>query len=125
MARHSIPDIIERAESRLGPVAPPPRRPLALSLLLALRPYQWTKNLIIFGGLMFGQRLLDPHAILFSIAAFVVFCALSGVVYLLNDVADREVDRAHPIKRHRPIASGELPVGAAMTAAAVLGVGGL
>jgi 4-hydroxybenzoate polyprenyltransferase len=124
MARHSIPDIIERAEPRPGPVVPPPR-PLALSLALSLRPYQWTKNLIIFAALMFGQRLLDPHAVLLSVAAFVVFCALSGVVYLLNDVADREVDRAHPIKRHRPIASGAVPVRVAVTTAAVLAAGAL
>jgi len=53
-------------------------RPLALSLVLSLRPSQWTKNLIIFAALMFGQRLLDVHAVLSSIAAFAIFCALLG-----------------------------------------------
>jgi 4-hydroxybenzoate polyprenyltransferase len=100
-------------------------RPLALDLLRSLRPSQWTKNLIIFAALMFGQRLLDPASLLYASAAFVVFCGLSGVVYLINDVADREADRRHPVKRHRPIASGAVPVGAALAAAAALGGTGL
>jgi 4-hydroxybenzoate polyprenyltransferase len=81
-------------------------RPLTLSLLLSLRPSQWTKNLIVFAGLIFGQRLLDSRAIAQSLVAFVVFCLLSGVVYLVNDVADRDADRRHPTKRFRPIAYG-------------------
>ena len=89
-------------------------RPLAIALALSLRPSQWTKNLIVFAGLIFGQRLLDPDAIVRSAAAFAVFCALSGVVYLVNDIADRAADRSHPLKRFRPIASGEVPVGAAV-----------
>ena len=60
---------------------------------------------------MFGQRLLDLRvAPRMRSAAFAIFCALSGVVYLINDVADREADRRHPVKMHRPIASGALPV---------------
>jgi 4-hydroxybenzoate polyprenyltransferase len=89
---------------------------------MSLRPSQWTKNLIIFAALIFGQRLLDPSAVVISIAAFGVFCALSGVVYLVNDVADRHADRQHPIKRHRAIASGALPVRVALATAAILGV---
>ena len=87
---------------------------MALSLVLSLRPSQWTKNLIIFLPLMFAQRLLDVQAVLYAIAAFVIFCGLSGVVYLINDVADREADRRHPVKQHRPIASGALSVPAAI-----------
>jgi 4-hydroxybenzoate polyprenyltransferase len=112
MARHPIPDIIERAAPRRVPA-----RPVALSLLSSLRPSQWSKNLIIFAALMFGQRLLDPRSFAYAGAAFVIFCALSGVVYLINDVADREADRRHPVKMHRPIASGELPVRVALGAA--------
>jgi 4-hydroxybenzoate polyprenyltransferase len=97
-------------------------RPRAVSLFLSLRPSQWTKNLFVFFGLLFGQRLLDPRAIWQSCAAFAIFCALSGVVYLVNDVADREADRQHPIKRFRPIASGEVSPGTALTLAAVLTV---
>jgi len=96
-----------------------------VSLVLSLRPSQWTKNLIIFAGLIFGQRLLDPGAVVLSLAAFAVFCALSGVVYLVNDIADREADRQHPLKRHRPIAAGDVPVLTAAGLAAVLGVAAL
>jgi 4-hydroxybenzoate polyprenyltransferase len=124
MARHSAPNIIERAKASPGR-SPRPARPLAVSLVLSLRPSQWTKNLIIFAGLIFGQRLLDPGAILHAAAAFGVFCALSGVIYLVNDVADREADRQHPLKRFRPIASGEVPVGLAIGVAVVLGAAAL
>jgi len=105
-----------------------PTRSAAFSLVVSLRPAQWTKNLIVFAGLMFGQRggapaFLDPLAIGQALAAFFIFCALSGVVYLINDVADREADRLHPLKRHRPIASGAvspgLAIGFALTLAAV------
>jgi 4-hydroxybenzoate polyprenyltransferase len=120
MARHSAPDLIEQAgasRERIGRSA----SPLAVSLVRSLRPSQWTKNLIVFGGLIFGQRLLDPGAILHAAAAFAVFCALSGVVYLINDVADREADRQHPLKQFRPIASGDVPVAAAAGLALLLG----
>ena len=98
---------------------------MILSLVLSLRPSQWTKNLIIFGALGLSQRLLDVDAVLVSCAAFAIFCVLSGVVYLLNDVADREADRQHPLKRFRPIASGALPVPVAIGWALGLGLGGL
>jgi 4-hydroxybenzoate polyprenyltransferase len=104
-----------------------PSRPVALSLLKSLRPSQWTKNLIVFAGLLFGQRgtqpaFLDPHAIAQAIAAFAIFCGLSGVVYLINDVADREADRIHPLKRSRPIASGAVSPGLALMTAAALAI---
>ena len=105
MARHTLPDFIERVDTQ-----PAAARPMALSLVLSLRPSQWTKNLIIFLPLLFAQRLLDVPAVLHAVAAFVIFCALSGVVYLINDIADREADRRHPVKKDRPIASGALPV---------------
>ena len=99
--------------------------PLVVSLVRSLRPSQWTKNLIIFAGLIFGQRLLDPASVVTSICAFLIFCALSSVVYLINDVADRDADRQHPLKRKRPIASGALPVSVAIGAAIVLAAGAL
>jgi len=123
MARHSIPDIIEQTEPRVGTAVG--ARSLPYGLARSLRPEQWTKNLIIFGALLFGQRLLDVPSVLRAAAAFAVFCGLSGVVYLLNDVADREADRSHPLKRRRPIASGEVPVSAALGTAAILGVAAL
>jgi 4-hydroxybenzoate polyprenyltransferase len=121
MARHSSPDIIEQAEPRPERVSVP-TRPLALNLVRSLRPEQWTKNLILFGGLLFGQRLFDLRSVVYATAAFVIFCALSGVVYLLNDVADRDGDRRHPLKRHRPIASGTLSTSTALVAAGVIGL---
>lgn len=95
------------------------------NLLISLRPAQWTKNLVVFAGVMFGRQLLNVEALAATLAAFGVFCGLSGVVYLVNDVADRESDRLHPKKRFRPIASGGLAVGTALAAAAVLAVGSL
>jgi 4-hydroxybenzoate polyprenyltransferase len=123
MARNSVPDMIERAEPRPGYVRASTSPPLGL--LLSLRPSQWTKNLILFAALIFGQRLLDGAAVLQASAAFAVFCVLSGVVYLINDVADRDADGRHPVKMHRPIASGTVSVSAALATAAVLGAGAL
>jgi len=100
-------------------------RPVVLNLLISLRPGQWTKNLLVFAGLLFGRRLFDRTAVGEATAAFAIFCALSGVVYLINDVVDRESDRRHPLKAERPIASGALALPAALAAAAVLGTGGL
>ncbi len=118
------------------PVAPPSGgvsgRSLPVSLLVSLRPEQWTKNVVVFAALLFGgadvtsgMQLPNPIAILRTVVAFVVFCGLSGVVYLVNDVADREGDRRHPLKATRPIASGELSAGIALAAAGVLAAGAL
>jgi 4-hydroxybenzoate polyprenyltransferase len=120
------------ARSTSSPAAVPgtsvnvvPGRSLALNLFLSLRPSQWTKNLLVFAGLLFGHRLLDPAAALAALHAFGVFCALSGVVYLINDIADRKSDQRHPIKTRRPIASGALPVPVAAGAGVVLAAGAL
>jgi 4-hydroxybenzoate polyprenyltransferase len=85
-------------------------RPTALlkDFFLSLRPYQWSKNLVIFAALVFAKELGSVHHILISVGAFLVFCVLSGAVYMLNDVVDYEKDRFHPIKKDRPIASGRL-----------------
>jgi 4-hydroxybenzoate polyprenyltransferase len=90
-------------------------------LLASLRPEQWTKNLLVLAGVVFGGRLLEPSAVAIAMVAFVVFCALSGAVYLFNDVADREADQRHPLKRERPIASGQLAVTTAVAAGVGLG----
>src|SRR5256884_9691920 len=94
------------------------------AVLVSLRPRQWVKNLFVFAGLVFGQRLFTP-AVWPALAAFAIFCGLSGAIYLVNDVADRERDRLDPRKRTRPIAAGRLPVGVAVAAAGVLVAGGL
>src|SRR5262245_54805813 len=120
MARSSSSPAVMSDTSGTG-LAEVSRRPLALSLLLSLRPGQWTKNLLVFAGLLFGKRLTDPTDILRAGTAFAVFCLLSGVVYLINDVADRESDRKHPLKAKRPIASGAVSVPLALGTAFVLG----
>jgi 4-hydroxybenzoate polyprenyltransferase len=98
-----------------------PERSLAIHVLQSLRPAQWSKNLLVFAGLLFGRRLFDPPAVLDAAAAFAVFCALSGAVYLINDISDRDSDRLHPLKAQRAIASGALPVPVAMGFAVTLG----
>ncbi len=75
---------------------------------LSLRPHQWTKNLVIFAALVFARELGHPDQILHSVLAFLIFCMLSGAVYLINDVVDYEKDRFHPIKKNRPVACGRL-----------------
>ena len=92
------------------------------ALLAAMRPHQWTKNLLVFAALVFAQRLAYGGDILRAAVAFLCFCAASSATYLFNDVCDAETDRRHPLKRHRPIASGALPAQVALLAALVLGV---
>jgi 4-hydroxybenzoate polyprenyltransferase len=94
------------------------------AVLVSLRPRQWVKNLFVFAGLVFGQRLFTP-AVWPALAAFAIFCVLSGAIYLVNDVADRDKDRLHPKKRERPIAAGRLPARVALGVAVVLAAGGL
>jgi len=102
------------------------RAPSTVGLLLvSLRPEQWTKNLLVLAGVVFGGRLLEPPAVAIALAAFAIFCSLSGAVYLFNDVADREADQNHPLKRERPIASGQLSATSAVTAGVVLGIAGV
>jgi 4-hydroxybenzoate polyprenyltransferase len=116
------------ARSTSSPVAVPDTpvsgvsgRPFALNLLNAVRPGQWTKNLLVFAGLLFGLQLFVPSSVLRALAAFVIFCGLSGVVYLLNDILDRDSDRRHPLKSKRPIAAGALSVQAATVSAIAIG----
>jgi len=94
------------------------------ALVVSLRPRQWSKNLFVFAGLVFAQQLFTPAAVV-ALAAFVVFCGLSGAVYLFNDVADRDRDQRHPTKRYRPIAAGRLGPGVAVAVGVALVVAGL
>ena len=98
------------------------RTPLAL--LASLRPRQWIKNLFVFAGVIFSQQLLTP-LLWTAVAAFAIFCGLSGAMYLFNDVADAARDRLHPTKRLRPIASGRLSRRTASVAGALLLAGSL
>ena len=90
-------------------------RSTVVSLLISLRPGQWTKNLLVFAPLLFAVKLFDLQSVARATAGFAVFCALSSVVYLVNDVMDRDGDRRHPLKRMRPIAAGEVSVSLALT----------
>jgi 4-hydroxybenzoate polyprenyltransferase len=92
------------------------------ALIREMRPKQWLKNGVIFAALVFDRQLGLSHqdAVLRTLAGFCVFCLLSGVVYIINDIADIEADRQHPQKRKRPIASGELSAHSAVISACVI-----
>ena len=91
--------------------------PVLIALLEGMRPRQWTKNVFVLAAIAFGQKLDDRGAVVWTLAAFIIFCFLSSSVYLVNDIMDAERDRQHPTKRKRPIASGRLPVALAIPAA--------
>ncbi len=96
------------------------RRPLLPPLLRALRPRQWTKNAIVFAGLIFAARFTEVDLCLAAALCFGLFCLAASGVYLINDLRDAEEDRRHPQKRHRPIASGQVSARTATALAAVL-----
>ncbi|MEU3016380.1 MULTISPECIES: decaprenyl-phosphate phosphoribosyltransferase [unclassified Nocardiopsis] len=89
------------------------------ALVRASRPRQWPKNLLVFAAPATAGALADPRSLLLCAAAFALFCLAASGTYLLNDVRDADLDRAHPRKRHRPVASGELPVPIARVAGAL------
>jgi 4-hydroxybenzoate polyprenyltransferase len=92
----------------------------ARALLVSMRPQEWIKNLLVYAGLLFSQQFDDPARVLDATLVFIAFCAISSAGYLLNDLQDVDLDRAHPEKRHRSIASGALSAGAAWGAAILL-----
>ena len=102
------------------------RRSVFLALLITLRPHQWVKNLFVLTPLVFAQKLETitdwtlNSPMVQTLMAFGLFCMGSGLVYLLNDLVDKERDKQHPTKRFRPIPAGDLPSG---TAAGALTVG--
>jgi 4-hydroxybenzoate polyprenyltransferase len=95
------------------------------SYLRLVRPKQWTKNGFVLAGVVFAGKALSVASVASALLAFVAFCALSGAVYAANDVLDVEEDRKHPLKRRRPVASGEISAPAALAFAIVLGAAGL
>jgi len=106
---------------------PAARRQMGLlaALLASARPRQWTKNVILFGPLVFAYKLLAPELLVRAMGAFVAFCLVSSATYVLNDLFDVDSDRQHPLKRDRPLARGDVSSGQAAGWAAVLTVGGL
>jgi 4-hydroxybenzoate polyprenyltransferase len=97
------------ADSNIGAGSPSTLK----ALLIEMRPMEWSKNLLVFSGLIFSRSLTDPQNIALSAGAFVLFCCASSGVYLFNDLCDLREDREHPVKRRRPLASGALSVGLA------------
>jgi 4-hydroxybenzoate polyprenyltransferase len=89
-------------------------------MVRTLRPHQWVKNLFVLAPVVFARELTRPTFILGALGAFAVFCLLAGAVYTLNDLVDVEADRIHPVKRFRPIASGQVPVQVAQAMVVVL-----
>jgi 4-hydroxybenzoate polyprenyltransferase len=100
----------------------PARRSPLRAALVSLRPRQWSKNLLLFAGIVFAAKLGDAVRWGEAFAAFGAYCAASSAAYLVNDVLDAEHDRRHPVKRSRPIARGELPPRTALLLAAALAV---
>jgi decaprenyl-phosphate phosphoribosyltransferase len=110
---------------RLEPVAERGRErsrssSLPLALLRAARPKQWTKNVLLLAAPAAAGALAQPASLLLLALAFVSFCLVASGTYLLNDARDAEADRAHPKKRHRPVAAGIVPVGTAVATGIVL-----
>jgi 4-hydroxybenzoate polyprenyltransferase len=95
-------------------------RGMLKQLLRAMRPRQWIKNLLVFSALLFDQQLFNLGPFSKTVAGFILLCLAASSVYLINDLADAEQDRQHPKKKHRPIASGALPVRSAKFSILVL-----
>ena len=93
-------------------------------LFRALRPQQWIKNLFVYAPLIFSQNVLNQALVLRATLAFLAFCLISSAVYLLNDLRDIEEDRQHPLKAHRPLASGRLKRSTAVAALAIIAPAG-
>jgi 4-hydroxybenzoate polyprenyltransferase len=94
-------------------------------LVTALRPKQWVKNSFCLAPLIFSRRALDLDAVIDAAVVFVAFSLVASTIYLINDIADRDHDRAHPKKRLRPIAAGLVGVPLAVVSAAAIGAGSL
>jgi len=89
-------------------------------LFRTMRPKQWVKNLFVLSPLLFSQHLFEANTLLMSWAGFAVFSLTASTIYILNDIIDAKKDRLHPVKAHRPIASGALPVRVAWIAVFLL-----
>jgi 4-hydroxybenzoate polyprenyltransferase len=102
-----------------------PRRSRARAAFASLRPLQWSKNVLLFAGIVFAAKLGDAGRWGQAAAMFVAFCAASSAAYLVNDLRDAPLDRRHPVKRNRPIARGELGAEEALVLAAFLAAAAL
>ena len=110
---------VSTSEKEARPASP------AFALLVAIRPLEWTKNAFVFAPVIFSGNLTSPPAVISAATAFIALCMAASATYLLNDVRDREADRAHPTKCHRPIAAGVIAPRHAILMASVLGLTGI
>jgi decaprenyl-phosphate phosphoribosyltransferase len=98
---------------------------LLRNIFRLLRPRQWIKNFAIFAAILFSGQLFNPYAFQQAFFGFLIFCAVSSAIYIVNDLFDIEKDRLHPFKKMRPLASNEVPIPLAFTLAVILGVGSI
>jgi 4-hydroxybenzoate polyprenyltransferase len=103
----------------------PLRRGKVRAYFAAMRPRQWTKNLLVFAGIVFAAEIGDWHRWIEACVCFAAYCAASSAAYLANDVRDAELDRQHPVKRLRPVARGELSERGALSLAFCLVAGAI
>jgi 4-hydroxybenzoate polyprenyltransferase len=85
-----------------------------------MRPHQWIKNILVYVPLIFDRKLTHIPSLIRTSIGFILFCLVASVVYIINDIADLEADRNHPVKRNRPLASGDLPISVAIFTAIVI-----
>ncbi|MEZ7007051.1 decaprenyl-phosphate phosphoribosyltransferase [Streptomyces sp. AD55] len=114
--------VLQRAPERPGPPAPAPPAGLARGLLRTARPRQWVKNVLVVAAPAAAGQLFSLPVLTQTALVFALFTACSAAVYLINDARDAEADRAHPVKRHRPVAAGQVPVPVAYAVGAALGL---
>ncbi|MCX6166071.1 MAG: UbiA family prenyltransferase, partial [Ignavibacteriae bacterium] len=93
-----------------------------ISLILLIRPKQWLKNVFVFAAILFAGQLLNLNLLFSNIVAFLAFCGVSGMTYIINDITDIEADRIHKKKRFRPLASGEVTINEARVFFVILAV---
>ncbi|HLY65800.1 MAG TPA: UbiA family prenyltransferase, partial [Chloroflexota bacterium] len=96
-----------------------------MGLLVSARPKQWTKNVILFGPLVFAYKLFSPQLLAQALIGFAAFCLVSSATYVLNDVLDVESDRLHPTKSLRPLAAARISLPQAIAWAALLAAAGM
>jgi 4-hydroxybenzoate polyprenyltransferase/phosphoserine phosphatase len=118
----NAPGNVARKARALGPVVAEfdNRQSVAAAAVRAMRPHQWTKNLLVFVPLLTSRSFTDWTGLLGAVGMFAGFCAMASAIYLINDLLDLTADRRHPRKRHRPFASGTLPIPLGMGLALVL-----
>jgi 4-hydroxybenzoate polyprenyltransferase len=88
----------------------------------SMRPKQWIKNIFVFAALVFDRQLISLDSLWITLVAAILFCLVSSLVYIINDLADIESDRQHPTKKHRPLPAGQLSKKSAITAVVIIGL---